>query len=73
MVEIASKCALMMTAMVKPSAQIEPFQVSKGNEICFFFIFSVIFLKKRFFILLFAAVRDLPVLDIYGSLKTGIS
>ncbi len=38
-----------------------------------FFIFSVIFLKKIFFILLFAAVRDLPVLDIYGSLKTGIS
>ncbi len=29
------KCALMMTAMVKTSAQIEPFRVSKGNEICF--------------------------------------
>ncbi len=33
------KCALMMTAMVKPSAQIEPFQVSKGNEIYFILFF----------------------------------
>ncbi len=33
------KCALMMTAMVKTSAQIESFQVSKGNEICFIWFF----------------------------------
>ncbi len=43
MVEIVNmsqwKCALMMTAMVNPSAQIEPFQVSKGNEICFILFF----------------------------------
>ncbi len=42
MVEIVNmsqgKYAL-MTAMVKPSAQIEPFQVSKGNEICFILFF----------------------------------
>ncbi len=39
MVEIVNmsqwKCALTMTAMVKSSAQIEPFQVTKGNEIRF--------------------------------------
>ncbi len=33
------KCALTMKAMVKTSAQIEPFQDSKGNEICFFLFF----------------------------------
>ncbi len=31
--------SLTMTAMVKSSAQIEPFKVSKGNEICFIFLF----------------------------------
>ncbi len=43
MVEIVNmsqwKCALTMTAMVKPSAQIEPLQVSKGSEICFILLF----------------------------------
>ncbi len=43
MVEIVNmsqwKCALTMTAMVKTSAQSEPFQVSKGNEICFILFF----------------------------------
>ncbi len=33
MLDVLWKCALTMTAMVKPSAQIEPCQVSKGNEI----------------------------------------
>ncbi len=32
------KC-LTMTAMVKPSSPIEPFQVSKSNEICFILFF----------------------------------
>ncbi len=38
MVEIVNmsqwNCALTVTAMVKPSAKIEPFQFQKGNEIC---------------------------------------
>ncbi len=42
MVEIANmrqwKC-LTMTAMVKSSVQIEPFQVSKGSEICCILLF----------------------------------
>ncbi len=39
MLNVLWKCALTMTAMVKSSAQIEPFQVSKGNEICFILFF----------------------------------
>ncbi len=79
MVEIMNmsqwKSALTMTAMVKPYTQIEPFHVLKGNEICFI-LFSVIVLKiSREFLILFiylffaiAAVRDLPVLDMYMDL-----
>ncbi len=58
MVEIANmsqwKCALMMTAMVEPSAQIEPFHVSKDNEICFilFFCNCPQHIKSVFFVLL---------------------
>ncbi len=68
MVEIVNmsqwKCALIMTAMVKPYAQIEPFQVSKGKEICFIKKNSVIVLKKKCLFFVIAAVRDSPVLDI---------
>ncbi len=39
MLDVLWKCALTMTAMVKPSAQIEPCQVSKGNEIFFILFF----------------------------------
>ncbi len=47
------KCALMMTVMVKPSAQIEPLQVSKGNEICFILFLNSLFCNcKVFFFLL---------------------
>ncbi len=38
--DVLWKCALTMTAMVKSSAQTEPFQVSKGNKICFILFFS---------------------------------
>ncbi len=57
--------------MVKSSAQIEPFQVSKGNEICLFYS-SVIVLKISrvylYFYFAIAAVRDSPVLDMYTGL-----
>ncbi len=39
MLNVLWKCALTMTAMVKSSAQIEPFYVSKGNKICFILLF----------------------------------
>ncbi len=69
MVEIVNmiqwKCALTMTAMVKPSAQIQPFQVSKGTKYALFQS-SVIVLKPVVFLAI-AVVRDSPVLDIYGS------
>lgn len=39
MLNVLWKCALTMTAMVKSSAQTEPFYVSKGNEICFILFF----------------------------------
>ncbi len=58
------KCALTMKAMVKTSAQIEPFQVSKGNEICFILFFCNLSLKyQEFLFCAIAAVRDSPVLD----------
>ncbi len=62
------KCALTMTDLVKSSAQIEPFQVSKANKICF-----ILFLSncpqniKSLIFLAIAAVRDSPVLDMYRS------
>ncbi len=61
MLDALWKCALTMTAMVKPSAQIEPCQVSKGNEI--FFILFFCNCQDFFFFFAIAAVRDLPVLD----------
>ncbi len=59
MVEIANMSQwkwLTMIVMVKTSAKIEPFQVSKGNEICF-----IVFVFYYYFAI--AAVRDSPVLD----------
>ncbi len=57
------------TAMVKSSAQIEPFQDSKGNEICFICFFCNCPQNiKSFFYLAIAAVRDSPVLDMYTDL-----
>ncbi len=40
MLNVLGKCALMMTVMVKSSAQIEPFYASKGNKIWFILLFS---------------------------------
>ncbi len=78
MVEIVNmsqwKCALIMTAMVKPYAQIEPSQVSKGKEICFIKFFSVIVLKKKCLFLLLQQLEIRPCwIYLYGSLKTRIS
>ncbi len=43
---------LTMTAMVKSSAQIEPFRVSKGDEICLFYSFVIVLKISRFFFIL---------------------
>ncbi len=60
--------------MVKPSAKIEPLQVSKDNEICFILFFSNCPQNiKSFIFLAIAEVRDLPVLDMNRSLRTQIS
>ncbi len=40
MLNVLGKCALMMSVMVKSSAQTEPVYDSKGNEICFILFFS---------------------------------
>ncbi len=61
------KC-LTMTAMVKSSAQIEPFQVSKGNEICFMLFFCNCPQNIKSFLYFFIAVRDSPALDMYTDL-----
>ncbi len=60
MLNVLWKCAL---TMVQSSAEIEPFEVSKGNEICLCYS-SVIGLKisREFFAI--AAVRDPSMLDI---------
>ncbi len=63
------KCALTMTAMVEPSAQIEPFHVLKDNEICFilFFCNCPQHIKSVFFCAI-AAVRFSLLLDMYTGL-----